>query len=229
MRVLLLILLVSCGLTANNEFKNLNDLLKGKNHNRVQVQELSKGIIPWYIEGEESDTSRFMLPSFPSIKVMKIDNGENARDVIQISDKEFAGKIEYDANVLNLDMDYLNASVYELRLNNKKFVCIASSGTGLLRSGVAQQVTFFVLIDMTDSGDENVYFLYSYDNSTFAFDDINDDGNMDFLRVRLIARDGDDLEYIFEKTSLHGGKFDKYTDIGRVKRIKGVYYLFDDI
>ena len=228
MKILLLILFVSCGLATKNEYKNLSSLLENKNHNRVRVKELPKEIVPWYIEGVESDTSTYLLHSYPNIRLIKIDHGKDAQSIIKINDKEFLGKIENNKITTDLDMDFYHASVYKLQLNNKKFICIVSLGTGLLQCGSFQQIAFFVLVDITHPKDEKVYFLHSYDNSIFAFDDIDNDGNLDFLRFRLIARDGNEYEYAFETTSLHDGKFDDFRNIGRVKRIGSVCYLFEN-
>lgn len=93
------------------------------------------------------------------------------------------------------DMQIDQAMLYRIRTKSRRYICI----TGVISQ--KEHITSYVLLDITDPGKIKVGQLLSYFSSIHSFADLNNDGELDFIKVRPNKRGGG---YLAEACDLDG-------------------------
>lgn len=179
-----LVILFMCGVIAcrGQTGKSIDKLFRQLNKGSIDFKKVEKKFTPIYYEGLSTDTTVFKLEGH-NIVYYKCDNNKEAIDLIKIDNVEHSLFIEKNGNRIPLDLDILNASLFECTAFKKNYFCIISGGTGLYKSGTFQEIKFFVLIDITDKNNIVFYELFSRASSIHSIGDFNKDGVLDFLYV----------------------------------------------
>ena len=212
LKSLILLVMISCHLR-HEVFNNFEDLFKEISSNQIQIEKVTERLTPIYFEGASSDTTLFIEPSLPFLKFLKIEHENNKQDIIKINDTSFVLKVEIEGKEIKLDTDLLYSELYKLNIIGNDLFCILSKGTGLLKSGTLQEVTFFSLIDTSNVA---VSSFVSWSNSIYAFDDINLDGKLDFHKTNRVKKDDLNtyyqiIDYSFDGKMYQTKKQGKYT------------------
>lgn len=123
---------------------NIDSILQTLGKSKINFKRLNSRFEPIYIEGASRDSLEYILKG-TNMKYCKYDNGNAHADILVVGKQRFS--LLYDREPLDLDIE--GAHLYRFNFRESKYFCIMGGGTGLLRSGSYQQITFFVLIENT--------------------------------------------------------------------------------
>lgn len=129
-----------------------------------------------------------------------------------------------DDKAYNMLID--DAKLYHLKTKTRKYVCISGKITLNNKRG---DIYSYVLLDVTDPRKVKVGQLLSYFSSIYSFADLNNDGELDFIKVRPYKQGTDN--YIAEACNLDGDKITTGSNKGysiSMKATAGVAEVTDE-
>ena len=182
---------------------NIDSLFRALNKGEVSISERPLSFSN-FSTTQSADTTCYVVGDniekvFIAYCQVKIDN--YAVDLLQVNGRynNLFALPEYDQL---LDMYVEEALLDHIRTRERRYVCITARATN--HRGGREKVSSFVLLDITDPGRIRVGQLLSHFSSIYSFGDFNNDGELDFIKVKPATRG--ENGFVAEACNLDGDK-----------------------
>jgi hypothetical protein len=155
-----------------------------------------------FYEGKSDDTLYYVANAkgIGTVTYKKVTTG-TPYDVVEYNGKTFQLFRLDDDDTVRVDADPSTAQLFQIKIGHNRYYYFYCSGTGLLRSGSFQQISFYTIFSKTLNPVTMISGL-EYPNS---FCDINNNGKLGF--IQFIASDDTIFDYRIKTFELEKNKF----------------------
>ncbi|HYD21628.1 MAG TPA: hypothetical protein VEB40_09155 [Flavipsychrobacter sp.] len=182
---------------------NIDSLFQSLNKGEVSISERPLSFSDFNIT-KDGDTTCYVVGD--NIEGMSIAYCQEAAEKYAIDMLQVNGRLyklysspEHD---MLLDLKVEEASLYHVRTKDKAYVCMTGEATN--HRNANEKIYSFVLLDITDPGKVKIGQLLSYFSSIYSFGDFNNDGELDFIKVKPATRG--ENGFVAEACNLDGDK-----------------------
>lgn len=203
MKVLFLIcfFLLACFSNSRAEGSNIDSLFQSLNKGEVSISERPLSFANFSTMNEDDTTCYVVGDNIEGVFIAYCQGkGENySMDMLHVNGRNYRlfGNPEDDKTY---DMQVEKALLYHIRTKTRHYVCIA--GQLIQQKNKSPEITSFVLLDITDPGKLKIGQLLSYFSSIYSFADLDNDGELDFIRVKPDRKNAN--RYVAEACDLDG-------------------------